>query len=137
MEELEIAGYTEEEKLQIATIISSQAGQEPRHDDEFVRFTPELCTKVIRGYTREAGVRNLEREIGALCRKVARREPKAMSLRDRHARCRRANARCGRVSSTKRWRSGRRIWRGNRSRLDAAGGEVLFIEASRWQVPAL
>jgi ATP-dependent Lon protease len=40
---------------------------------EYLRFTPDALRQVIRGYTREAGVRNLEREIGALCRKVARR----------------------------------------------------------------
>jgi ATP-dependent Lon protease len=40
---------------------------------EYIRFTPDALHQVIRGYTREAGVRNLEREIGALCRKVARR----------------------------------------------------------------
>src|SRR5204862_5784556 len=39
----------------------------------YIRFTPAALRQVIRGYTREAGVRNLEREIGALCRKVARR----------------------------------------------------------------
>jgi ATP-dependent Lon protease len=40
---------------------------------EYVTFTPDALRQVIRGYTREAGVRNLEREIGSLCRKVARR----------------------------------------------------------------
>jgi ATP-dependent Lon protease len=40
---------------------------------DYIRFTPDAIRQVIRGYTREAGVRNLEREIGALCRKVARR----------------------------------------------------------------
>jgi ATP-dependent Lon protease len=74
MEVLEIAGYTEEEKLQIATdhLVDKQVknhGLTP----EYIRFTPDALRQVIRGYTREAGVRNLEREIGALCRKVARR----------------------------------------------------------------
>ena len=74
MEVLEIAGYTEEEKLEIATdhLVDKQVknhGLTP----EFIRFTPEALRQVIRGYTREAGVRNLEREIGALCRKTARR----------------------------------------------------------------
>jgi len=74
MEVLEIAGYTEEEKLQIATdhLVDKQVknhGLTP----EYIRFTPEALRQVIRGYTREAGVRNLEREIGSLCRKVARR----------------------------------------------------------------
>ncbi|MBW8867385.1 MAG: endopeptidase La [Acidobacteria bacterium] len=74
MEVLEIAGYTEEEKLQIAIdhLIDKQVrnhGLTP----EYIQFTPDAIRQVIRGYTREAGVRNLEREIGALCRKVARR----------------------------------------------------------------
>jgi ATP-dependent Lon protease len=74
MEVLEIAGYTEEEKLQIATdhLVAKQVKNHGL-TDEFIRFTPEALRQVIRGYTREAGVRNLEREIGALCRKVARR----------------------------------------------------------------
>ncbi len=74
MEVLELAGYTEEEKLRIAFehLIAKQVtnhGLSP----EFVEFTEPAIRNVIRGYTREAGVRNLEREIGALCRKVARR----------------------------------------------------------------
>ncbi len=74
MEVLELAGYTEEEKLKIATdhLVEKQVknhGLTP----EGISFTPEALRQVIRGYTREAGVRNLEREIGALCRKVARR----------------------------------------------------------------
>jgi ATP-dependent Lon protease len=74
MEVLEIAGYTEEEKLKIATdhLVEKQIknhGLTP----EYMQFTPDALRQVIRGYTREAGVRNLEREIGALCRKAARR----------------------------------------------------------------
>jgi ATP-dependent Lon protease len=74
MEVLELAGYTEEEKLKIAFehLIAKQVknnGLTP----EYVEFTEAAIRSVIRGYTREAGVRNLEREIGSLCRKVARR----------------------------------------------------------------
>src|SRR4249919_2191597 len=74
MEVLEIAGYTEEEKLKIATdhLVDKQVKNHGL-TAESIRFTPEALRQVIRGYTREAGVRNLEREIGALCRKVARR----------------------------------------------------------------
>src|SRR5205814_2209109 len=61
MEVLEIAGYTEEEKLQIATdhLVDKQVknhGLTP----EYIRFTPDALRQVIRGYTREAGVRNLQ-----------------------------------------------------------------------------
>jgi ATP-dependent Lon protease len=74
MEVLEIAGYTEEEKLKIARehLISKQVKNHGL-TDEHVTFSDEAVGAIIRGYTREAGVRNLEREIGALCRKVARR----------------------------------------------------------------
>ena len=74
MEVLELAGYTEEEKLKIA-IEHLIAKQIVNHGltAEQVEFSDAAIRAVIRGYTREAGVRNLEREIGALCRKVARR----------------------------------------------------------------
>ena len=74
MEVLEIAGYTEEEKLMIAVdhLVAKQVKNHGLTSDN-VRFTDDALRQVIRGYTREAGVRNLEREIGSLCRKVARR----------------------------------------------------------------
>jgi ATP-dependent Lon protease len=74
MEVLEIAGYTEEEKLKIAVdhLVDKQVKNHGL-TAEYIRFTPDALRQVIRGYTREAGVRNLEREIGSLCRKVARR----------------------------------------------------------------
>jgi ATP-dependent Lon protease len=74
MEVLEIAGYTEEEKLEIATdhLVEKQVKNNGLTAD-YIHFTPAALRQVIRGYTREAGVRNLEREIGSLCRKVARR----------------------------------------------------------------
>src|SRR5712671_1014536 len=74
MEVLEIAGYTEEEKLSIATehLVEKQVKNHGL-TAEYIRFAPDALRQVIRGYTREAGVRNLEREIGSLCRKVARR----------------------------------------------------------------
>jgi ATP-dependent Lon protease len=74
MEVLELAGYTEEEKLKIA--VEHLVGKQVTNHGltaEQVEFTEPAIRAVIRGYTREAGVRNLEREIGALCRKVARR----------------------------------------------------------------
>jgi ATP-dependent Lon protease len=74
MEVLEIAGYTEEEKLRIATdhLVEKQVKNHGLTPD-YIQFSPDALRQVIRGYTREAGVRNLEREIGALCRKAARR----------------------------------------------------------------
>jgi ATP-dependent Lon protease len=78
MEVLEIAGYTEDEKLKIATdhLVAKQIKNHGL-TDEHIRFTPEAIRQIIRGYTREAGVRNLERELGSLCRKVARRHAEA------------------------------------------------------------
>jgi ATP-dependent Lon protease len=74
MEVLELPGYTEEEKLQIARdhLVTKQVKNHGL-PLESVTFTDDALSAVIRGYTREAGVRNLEREIGALCRKAARR----------------------------------------------------------------
>jgi len=74
MEVLELAGYTEEEKLRIAFehLIAKQVTNNGLSAEQ-VTFTKDAISAVIRGYTREAGVRNLEREIGSLCRKVARR----------------------------------------------------------------
>ena len=74
MEVLELPGYTEDEKLMIATdhLVGRQI---PNHGltAEHIQFSEAALRSIIRGYTREAGVRNLEREIGAICRKVARR----------------------------------------------------------------
>ena len=74
MEVLELAGYTEEEKLKIAVehLVGKQIVNHGLTAEQ-VEFSEAAIRSVIRGYTREAGVRNLEREIGALCRKVARR----------------------------------------------------------------
>ena len=74
MEVLELAGYTEEEKLKIAFehLIEKQVKNHGLTAEQ-MQFTEPAMRSVIRNYTREAGVRNLEREIGALCRKIARR----------------------------------------------------------------
>jgi len=74
MEVLEIPGYTEEEKLSIARdhLVQKQIANHGLTPDQLTLDDAALRL-VIRGYTREAGVRNLEREIGALCRKAARR----------------------------------------------------------------
>ncbi|HEY2962172.1 MAG TPA: endopeptidase La [Pyrinomonadaceae bacterium] len=74
LEILRLSGYTEREKLEIAKrhLVPKQAegnGLRP----EQVDFTDEGILEVIRHYTREAGVRNLEREIGSCCRKIARK----------------------------------------------------------------
>jgi ATP-dependent Lon protease len=75
MEVLELAGYTEEEKIHIAKrfLIPRQTKEHGIALGEQIEFTDESLHDLISHYTREAGVRNLEREIAALVRKQARR----------------------------------------------------------------
>ena len=75
MEILELAGYTEEEKIHIAKrfLIPRQTAEHGLKLGEQIEFTDEALREIIHGYTREAGVRNLEREIAGLIRKQARR----------------------------------------------------------------
>ncbi len=72
MEIIEINGYTEEEKLQIAKryLVPKQIRANGLTDEK-VAFTDDGMIEIIRGYTMEAGVRNLEREIGSVVRKIA------------------------------------------------------------------
>ena len=74
MEVLRLHGYTEDEKVEIAKqfLVRKQRNQAGL-TDKTCAFTDDAITGIIRNYTREAGVRNLEREIGNVCRKVARR----------------------------------------------------------------
>ncbi len=71
MEVIELAGYTDSEKIAIAEqyLIPRQIRENGLRPEEVV-FTREALLRIIRSYTREAGVRNLEREIGSVCRKV-------------------------------------------------------------------
>ena len=74
MELIELTGYTEEEKVKIAKqyLIPRQMKRNGLKAKE-IRFTDLLIRRVIEGYTREAGVRELERTIGSLCRKVGKK----------------------------------------------------------------
>ncbi len=75
MEIIHLAGYTEEEKVAIARrhLVPRQAREHGLVPEQDIEFTPESLRLLARGYTREAGVRSLEREIASVCRKVARR----------------------------------------------------------------
>ncbi len=75
MEIINLAGYTEEEKVAIARqhLVPRQARDHGLTAGQNIEFTPEALRLLARGYTREAGVRSLEREIASVCRKVARR----------------------------------------------------------------
>jgi ATP-dependent Lon protease len=132
MEVLRLPGYTEEEKLEIA-----RHHLIPRQTDdhgltgENIEFSDEGVRKVINEYTREAGVRNLDREVATLCRKVARKvvegeEGKTVVDEDK------VSELLGPV----------RYFRELAERSDSsgiaiglawtqAGGEILFVEASR------
>jgi ATP-dependent Lon protease len=74
LEILRLSGYTEREKLEIARrhLVRKQAEGSGLKAEQ-VEFTDHGLLEIIRHYTREAGVRNLEREIGSCCRKLARR----------------------------------------------------------------
>ncbi len=132
MELIEIPGYTEEDKIHIARehIIPKQLEGHGLSADD-VEITDGALRKLIMAYTREAGVRNLEREIANLCRGVARRivdgekEKKVITEGDLHAYLgaekyyfdvRERVSRTG-VSTGLAW--------------TPAGGDILFIEATK------
>jgi ATP-dependent Lon protease len=133
MEVIQLAGYTEEEKLQIAKryLVPRQIERNGLRRSQ-VSFTDAGLRTIIADYTREAGVRQLEREIGSVCRKIARQiaegngsrrritvtEPRARELlgkRKFFSEARRRTARPG-VATGLAW--------------TPVGGDVLFIEAT-------
>jgi ATP-dependent Lon protease len=134
MDVIQLSGYTEDEKLGIARkyLVPKQLEAHGLSEEQ-ARFTENALRTVIREYTREAGVRNLERQIAALCRKAARRvaEGKAKGTTRIDER---------RVRS---WLGPRRFAGEIRKRtsdpgvatglaVTATGGDVLFIEATAY-----
>jgi ATP-dependent Lon protease len=74
MEVLQLAGYTELEKIEIARrFLTPKAVEGAGLTEKNVRFGEDALRTIIQRYTREAGVRNLEREISSICRKIARK----------------------------------------------------------------
>ncbi|HNW58102.1 MAG TPA: endopeptidase La [bacterium] len=74
LEVLELPGYIEEEKVQIAvTYLVPRQTEENGLRKKEIKFQKSAITRIIRDYTREAGVRNLERQIATVCRKVAKK----------------------------------------------------------------
>jgi ATP-dependent Lon protease len=85
MEIIRLNGYTEEDKLKIADgfLLPKQLEANGFKDDD-IRFSEQALLEIIRRYTREAGVRNLERTIAAVCRKVARERLKKKDLEKKY-----------------------------------------------------
>ena len=132
MEVIQIPGYTEEEKLQIALrhLVPKQI-KENALNNKLISFTRGALQKIISNYTREAGVRNLEREISAVCRKVARRVAEGKkTLTKIHS------------QNVEKYLGPHKVFRDQLQKKDrigittgvawtAAGGEILFVEATR------
>ena len=83
MEIIEVSGYIEEEKLNIAKkyLLPKQIKEHSLKED-FVKIDDEVIKDIINSYTREAGVRNLERKIAQICRKVAKKYVENPSLEE-------------------------------------------------------
>ncbi|MEW6220482.1 MAG: endopeptidase La [Thermodesulfobacteriota bacterium] len=83
MEVIKLSGYTEEEKLRIASdfLVPKQL-EANGFEADAITYTEQAILEIVRRYTREAGVRNLERAIASICRKVARERQKAGSDRN-------------------------------------------------------
>jgi ATP-dependent Lon protease len=132
MEVIQLAGYTEEEKLEIAKryLVPRQAERNGLKRS-WARFSDAALRAVVSDYTREAGVRNLEREIGTVCRKIARQiaegaKPSRATLSERRVR---------ELLGKRRFHSETRL----RTREPGVatglawtpvGGDVLFVEAT-------
>jgi ATP-dependent Lon protease len=135
MEIIELSGYTEEEKLEIAKrfLVPRQIERNGLPQDK-IEFTDEALRLIIEGYTREAGVRNLEREIGAVCRKIARAAAESNGrLRKRTIRARQVREMLGKrrfYYDVKR----RTMQPGVATGLawTPVGGDILFIEATSY-----
>jgi len=132
MEVIPLAGYTQEEKLQIAKryLVPRQIERNGLKRSQ-VGFTDAGLKVIVAEYTREAGVRNLEREIGSVCRKVARQVAEGGHKPKVSATAPRVRELLGRArfpADVKRRTSGPGVATG--LAWTPAGGDVLFVEAS-------
>jgi ATP-dependent Lon protease len=132
MEIIQLAGYTEQEKLQIAKryLVPRQIERNGL-DKSKIEFDDASLRLIIDGYTREAGVRNLEREIGAVCRKVAREFAEGTRTRKRSIHERQVRELLGRkrfLHEVTRRTSQPGVATG--LAWTPVGGEILFIEAT-------
>jgi len=132
MEVIRLSGYTEDEKVNIALkyLIPKQMEQNGLKSDE-INITEATIHEIIRHYTREAGVRNLEREIANICRKVV----KQILLKPGKGRITITPARLEKLLGVKRYRFGRaesedRIGQVTGLAWTEVGGDLLTIEAA-------
>ena len=134
MEVIQLAGYTEEEKLQIAKryLVPRQIERTGLKKSQIAFSDTGLQGDHRASYTREAGVRNLEREIGAACRKVARRVAEGEHVRKVNVTAPRVRELLGRPRFQPEARR-RTQQPGVATGLawTPVGGDVLFIEATR------
>jgi ATP-dependent Lon protease len=132
MEIIELPGYTEEEKLRIAErhLVPKQV-KEHALTPQLITITEGAIQHIIGQYTREAGVRNLEREIASLCRKVARKVAEGRQTRTRVS-----------AQSVEKFLGPPKIFKDQLLRADhigittgvawtETGGEILFVEATK------
>jgi ATP-dependent Lon protease len=132
METIQLDGYTEYEKVHIARryLVPRQVKINGLREDE-IKFTEEALRKIVQGYTREAGVRSLERQIGAICRKsavkIAGGERGALAVTPEAVRTylkkERFEAECSECIEIPGIATGLAV--------TAVGGDILFIEATR------
>ncbi|MBV9000688.1 MAG: AAA family ATPase, partial [Solirubrobacterales bacterium] len=132
MEVIQLAGYSEEEKLQIAKryLVPRQIERNGLRPSQ-ITFTDAALKVIIADYTREAGVRQLEREIGTICRKTARQVAEGKLKRKVTITEPRVRERLGKrrfLSETRRRTSRPGVATG--LAWTPVGGEVLFIEAT-------
>ncbi len=132
MEVIALAGYSEEEKLEIARryLVPRQIERNGLTRGK-ISFGDPALRAIISDYTREAGVRNLEREIGSVCRKVARQVAEGTATRRVNISEKRARELLGkRKFFTEARRRTARPGVATGLAWTAAGGDVLFIEAT-------
>ena len=135
MEIIKIAGYTEKEKINIARyyLIPRQIRENGLRMQE-IDFSDEGIKHIIRMYTREAGVRNLERELGTICRKIATKITEGVSVQSNLISPEVVTELLGRAKFIKNAEiAARTSLPGVATGLawTPVGGEILFIEASR------
>ena len=135
MEIIQISGYTEDEKLQIAKqhLIAKQMKNNGAKNSEIV-FKDSAIMDIIRYYTREAGVRNLDREIGSICRKVI----KDLTLKKRKAKAIINSKSLPKFLGMKKYRFGlaeehNQVGEVTGLAWTSVGGDLLTIEASTYK----